>query len=175
MIAASSWPADARRAADPTACDGRRSPRQPLDLEVRRKMASRRIRPRAAKNRPRRPAKARPGGVTFDQIRRIAADFPGVEVSTSYGTSALKVRGKLFARLHQTEDALVLRIDLLDRQILMQAAPHAFYITDHYLNYPWVLVRLSSVRRDALPDLLRRAWLLVAPRSLAALLERKSQ
>jgi hypothetical protein len=55
--------------------------------------------------------------VTFEQVRLAAHVFPGVEDSTSYGTPALKVRGKLLARLHQSGECLVLRADLLDREI----------------------------------------------------------
>lgn len=104
--------------------------------------------------------------VTFDVVRDIAHALPGVEDSTSYGTPALKVRGKLFARLHQDGEAFVLRTDFLDRHILMQADPKVFFITDHYRDYPWVLVRFSAVRRMALPELLERAWRLVAPKKL---------
>lgn len=106
--------------------------------------------------------------MTFAQIEKAAGRLPGVQVSTSYGTPALKVRGKLFARMHQTEEALVLRASFLDRQILMQSDPHAFYITDHYRDYPWVLVRLAAVGISAFPNLLERAWRLVAPKQLAS-------
>jgi hypothetical protein len=106
--------------------------------------------------------------VTFDQVRLAAQAFPGVEDSTSYGTPALKVRGKLLARLHQSRDCFVLRTELLDREILLQSDPTVFYITDHYRHYPWVLVRFSTVDVRALPDLIERAWRLVAPKSLVA-------
>jgi hypothetical protein len=106
--------------------------------------------------------------VTFEHVRLAAQAFPGVEDSTSYGTPALKVRGKLLARLHQSAECLVLRADLLDREILLQSAPQVFYITDHYRNYPWVLVRFSAVDAGAVPDLIERAWRLVAPKSLVA-------
>jgi hypothetical protein len=106
------------------------------------------------------------GGVTFAQVRLAALVFPGVEESTSYGTPALKVRGKLLARVHQSGECLVLRSHLIDREILMQSDPRVFFITDHYRDYPWVLVRLSAVDPVALPDLIERAWRLVAPKSL---------
>jgi len=106
--------------------------------------------------------------VTFEQVRLAAQKLPGVEDSTSYGTPALKVRGKLLARLHQSGECFVLRADLLDREILMQADSQVFYITDHYRDYPWVLVRFSAVVPAALPDLIERAWRLVAPKSLVA-------
>jgi hypothetical protein len=40
---------------------------------------------------------------------------------------------------------------------MMAENPDTYYITDHYLNYPYVLVRLSKVHPDALRDLLRGA------------------
>ena len=106
--------------------------------------------------------------VTFEQVRLAAQELPGVEDSTSYGTPALKVRGKLLARLHQSGECLVLRVDLLDREILMQSDPKVFFITDHYRDYPWILVRFSAVDPGALPDLIERAWRLVAAKTLIA-------
>jgi hypothetical protein len=103
---------------------------------------------------------------TFDDIREIAHALPGVVHGTSYGTPALKVGGKLIARLHQSMDCVVLRSDLPDREILMQSAPDAFFITDHYRDYPWILVRLAVVEKSALPDLIERAWRLVASKTL---------
>jgi hypothetical protein len=103
---------------------------------------------------------------TFDDIREIAHALPGVVDGTSYGTPALKVGGKLIARLHQSMDCAVLRSDLLGREILMQSAPDAFFITEHYRDYPWILVRLGVVEKSALPDLIERAWRLVASKTL---------
>jgi hypothetical protein len=102
----------------------------------------------------------------FDDVREIARALPGVVDGTSYGTPALKVGGKLIARMHQDMDCLVLRADLLDREILMQSAPDAFFITDHYRDYPWILVRFGVVEKRALPDLIERAWRLVASKTL---------
>jgi hypothetical protein len=102
----------------------------------------------------------------FDDVREIAHALPGVVDGTSYGTPALKVGGKLIARVHQNMDCLVLRTDLLGREILMQSAPDAFFITDHYRDYPWILVRFGVVEKRALPDLIERAWRLVASKAL---------
>lgn len=97
------------------------------------------------------------GPVTFETVRDIALSLPDVEESTSYGTPALKARGKLFARLHQDGRHLVLKCELLEREMLLQAAPDVFSITDHYQDYPWILVDLSTVSRQALPDMIERA------------------
>jgi len=100
--------------------------------------------------------------VTFDTVRKIALALENVEESTSYGTPAFKVRGALVARLHQDGCSLVVRMGFEERAELMAADPDTYYITDHYLNYPWVLVRLSRVRPDALRDLLGGARRLAA-------------
>lgn len=105
-------------------------------------------------------------GVTFVEVTAAAVKLPEVEISKSYGTPALKVRGKLMARMKEDGATLVLRTDFISRQILTQAAPDTFFFTDHYRDYPLVLVRLSKLTKAALPDLLERAWREVAPKKL---------
>ena len=102
----------------------------------------------------------------FEDVRRIALALDNVEEGTSYGTPAFKVAGKLLARLHQDGESLVVKIDPAERAMRMKADPETFYITDHYLNYPWILVRISSVDPDDLRDLLEDAWRLTAPKRL---------
>jgi hypothetical protein len=94
--------------------------------------------------------------ITYDAVRRVALTFPNVEESTSYGTPALKVKGKLFVRWRNEEDpdTIVLKMPFDQREELMAADPETYFITDHYRKYPWVLVRLSKVHPDALHELL---------------------
>lgn len=100
--------------------------------------------------------------VTFDTVRKIALSLDRVEEGTSYGTAAFKVRGALFVRLREDNDTLVLRTDFDQRDELIAADPEMYFITDHYLNYPWVLVRMSQIHADALRDLMRMAHRLAA-------------
>jgi hypothetical protein len=100
--------------------------------------------------------------VTFDEVRRIALSLQNVEEGTSYGTPAFKVGGKLLVRLREDVDSLVVGTTFEERDEMMSTEPETYYITDHYLKYPWVLVRLSRVHSDALRDLLSRAWRLAS-------------
>src|SRR6202050_1882133 len=100
--------------------------------------------------------------VTFEDVRRMALSLENVEEGTSYGTPAFKVRGKLLARLREDGDSLVVGTTFEEREEMMAAAPDTYYITDHYLKYPGVLVALSRVHADALRDLLGRAWRLAS-------------
>jgi hypothetical protein len=103
----------------------------------------------------------------YERYLSIALQLPGTEVSVSYGTPSVKVKDKVLSRLRsEAEGALALRCDFIDRELLLQADPDAFFITEHYRNYPMILVRLDKVRADALPDLVERAWRLQAPKKL---------
>jgi len=108
----------------------------------------------------------RQGPVTFDTVREIARELPGAVEGSSYGTPAFKVGKNLFVRQHQDGESLVIKIDQNQRSMRMKADPETFYITDHYLNYPYMLVRLAKVERDDLCELLEDAWELSAPKSL---------
>ncbi len=96
--------------------------------------------------------------ITFEQIRPLALALDDVEETTSYGTPAFKVKGALFLRRHQDLDALVVRADFEQRDELIAAYPETYFITDHYLNYKWVLVRLEKIHPDAMRDLIGMAW-----------------
>jgi hypothetical protein len=96
--------------------------------------------------------------VTFESVRQLALSLPRVEEGTSYGTAAFKVRGELFLRLKEDGDSLVVRADFEQRDALIAEDPATYYISDHYLKYEWVLVRLSRVHTDAMRDLIRMAW-----------------
>ena len=99
----------------------------------------------------------------FAAAARIAERFPGIEVSTSYGTSAIKVKGKFMARLRtEAEGWLAIKCDFIDREILLQAAPHVFHLTPHYESYPMILVDLAAIDQGALLEVLERAWRMTA-------------
>src|ERR1700759_4718239 len=97
--------------------------------------------------------------MTFDDIRKFALTWPEVEDGTSYGTPALKVRKKLLVRLKEDGDSLVMPgVPQDERDMLVERARQVFYFTDHYRDYPMVLIRLSKAKRSDVEPLLRRHW-----------------
>jgi hypothetical protein len=98
----------------------------------------------------------------FDAVRDIALALLGVKESTAYGVPALKVGGQLLACVPANPSAepasLVVRMGFDDRARLLAEAPNVYYVTDHYVGYDAVLVRLSRVDRDVLRDLLGMAY-----------------
>jgi hypothetical protein len=93
----------------------------------------------------------------------MAERFPGVEVGTSYGTPALRVKGKFMARLRtEAEGWLAIRCDFVDRELLLQAAPHVFHLTPHYESSAAILVDLAAIDEGGLLEVLERAWRMTA-------------
>ena len=107
--------------------------------------------------------------IDFDTVRRIALKLPDVEDASAYGSPAIKVRGKLLTCIPSNKSAepesLAVRIDFDQRTELVETAPDVYYFTDHYANYPMVLVRLSRIHPDALRDLLGAAWRFVTAKT----------
>jgi hypothetical protein len=96
---------------------------------------------------------------SWEDVIEIGTRLPGVELGTSYGTPALRVRGKGMCRLRTNPDALVLRVsDMGEREALLQSQPDVFFSTPHYDGYPYVLVRLAAVDPVELEELLEEAW-----------------
>src|ERR1700733_2361299 len=87
--------------------------------------------------------------ITYDTVRQMALLLPNVEEGTSYGTPALKVKGQLIIRLREELDSIVLKMPFDRREELMAGDPETYYITDHYREYEWVLVRLAEENADA--------------------------
>jgi hypothetical protein len=102
--------------------------------------------------------------VTFDDVRKIAAALPGMEEGPCYGTPAFRMRKHLIARLKEDGETLVLKMGFDEREMLMEADPKVFFITDHYRNYRYVLLRLKKVRRATLERLITQAWREAAPK-----------
>ena len=119
----------------------------------------------------------RAGPINFDTVREIGLRLPGAEKGTTYGSPALKVDGKMFAcmAVHRSAEpnSLVVRVDFEERDELISADPNTYYLTDHYVDYATVLVRLARVHRDALGDLLRMAHQFVTGKSQRRTSERR--
>jgi hypothetical protein len=92
--------------------------------------------------------------------------LPGAEEGKIHGAPAFRVRGKLLAcaAIHKSAepDTLAVRIHFDLRAELMEANPGSYYLTDHYVNYPLVLVRLSRIGREELRELLGASWRFVS-------------
>lgn len=97
-------------------------------------------------------------GVSIARVRRLLLALPGVEAGRSYGLPSFLLRGKFLARFRDDDTVLVVKVGTMDeRDLLLQLDPVAFFVTDHYRDYPAVLIRLAAVRWKLLADVVRGA------------------
>jgi hypothetical protein len=90
--------------------------------------------------------------------------LPHVEETTSWGEPALKAHGKLWVWWSPNEDAIVFKVPLEEREILVEAEPDTFFFTPHYKNYPMVLMRPDKIDIDWAQNNLVQVWRAQAPK-----------
>jgi len=103
----------------------------------------------------------------WEQLCKLSRELPEVVEDRWYGTPALKVRGKGFARLKEDGKTVMFLLEDVDEQEwLISAQPEIYFITDHYRGWPSVLARLPRLPVAECRLRLERAWRLKAPRTL---------
>ncbi|QTN18506.1 MmcQ/YjbR family DNA-binding protein [Brevundimonas sp. AJA228-03] len=106
--------------------------------------------------------------MTPSELHAMILTFPETQSGTSYGMPSYKAAGKFFTRLRAEDDSVVVYVDSLDhRDLLMEAEPETFHITDHYRGYPVVLARLATVDPVWLRKTLEKRWLKVVPKRVS--------
>ena len=102
-------------------------------------------------------------------VRALALALPGVEEDVS-GRTTYRVRGKLFAWMARERDGggLAVRVDRDEKQLILDSNTEVYFTSPHYNGYPGVQIRLEAIERDELRERLEDAWLIQAPKRLAA-------
>jgi len=99
-----------------------------------------------------------PRGVTLVDARRLLLGLPNIVAGRSYGMPSFLLGGRFFARFRDDDTVLVLQLGTIaEREVLMELDPDAFFFTEHYRNYPAVLIRLAEVPPSLLDDVVTEA------------------
>ena len=86
---------------------------------------------------------------------KIALAIPGTEEVLWFKKPAVFVHGQFLTKVHDKEDAMTLRVSSMEmRDMMLEAEPELFYITDHYRNFPFVLARLKTLTPKVLKEML---------------------
>lgn len=119
---------------------------------------------------------------TIAEVGQFAVGLPEVEVGTSYGNQAWKVRGKTFVwerPLRQRDEdelgdaapeGIVIGVrvpDELTKQVLCENEGPVVFTVAHFDGFDAVLIDLETVERDLLGDLITDSWRTLAPARLA--------
>jgi hypothetical protein len=105
--------------------------------------------------------------MTADEVDALIMALPGAEPGTAYGHPCWRIAGKFLTRLRAEDDSLALDVGSIERRdMLVEADPAVFHLTDHYRSYAYVLIRIASVDPDWLKAELVSRWQKVAPATL---------
>ncbi len=86
---------------------------------------------------------------------KIALSIPGTEEVLWFKKPAVFLHGQFLTKVHDKEEAMTLRVSSMEmRDMMLEAEPKLFYITDHYRNFPFVLARLSALTPKLLKEIL---------------------
>jgi hypothetical protein len=105
--------------------------------------------------------------ITEEDVRGAALSLPETTEKPSYGTPGFRVKDKLFARIREEGNVLLVWCwDLDEKAELIAAEPEKFFTTPHYDGHPTVLVRFDAIDVDELTELLTESWRIRAPKKL---------
>ena len=105
--------------------------------------------------------------VTESIVRRVALSFPLANEKPSYGKPSFFIAKKFFTRLRAEDASIVWIVGSIDeRDNLLQLDPKTYFITEHYRDYPSVLVRIKRINETMLRKMLERRWRAIAPKKL---------
>ena len=110
--------------------------------------------------------------VTKAQLRKVALSFPEAHEKPSYGRPSYFIAKKFLTRLRDEDDSIVWIVDSIDeRDNLIELDPKTYFITEHYRDYPSVLVRTARINETMLKKMLERRFRKIAPKKLLRALE----
>lgn len=97
----------------------------------------------------------------FTRVRKVALKIPGLEEAKAWNGPCLKANKKIAACMATHKSAepgtLVVVVGEGVREELIEGDPAVYYVKDHYLPWPTVLVRLGLIDDVVLRDLLMMA------------------
>lgn len=93
--------------------------------------------------------------LTRAEARKIMLSIPGTDERPWFNEPSVFIHDRFLSKLHKKEEAVALQVGSMEmRDMMLEAEPKLFYITDHYRSFPFVLVRLAALDRKTLKELL---------------------
>lgn len=94
----------------------------------------------------------------WEEAIGFALSLPDAEASTYYRQPAAKVNGKAFLSTGREPDSFHVPAPHDEKAVLLDTDPATFWQTDHYENWPGLLVRYGSADPDRVRSVIARAW-----------------
>ena len=88
------------------------------------------------------------------EAKKIMLAMKGTSEAPYFGKPAVFYAESFVGRVHDKEEAVALRVGSIEmRDVMLEAEPRLYYITDHYKPWPMLLARLKVLDRTTLKEL----------------------
>ena len=88
------------------------------------------------------------------EAKKIMLAMKGASEALYFGKPAVFYAENFVGRVHDKEEAVALRVGTIEmRDVMLEAEPRLFYITDHYKPWPMLLARLKVLDKTTLKEL----------------------
>jgi hypothetical protein len=92
--------------------------------------------------------------LTKNEAWKIILAVPGAENRLWFNQPSGFLHDRFLAKVHHKEEAVTLQVGSMEmRDMMLEAEPKLFYITDHYRNFPFVLIRLKALSAKVLKEI----------------------
>ena len=92
--------------------------------------------------------------LTRAQARKAMLSVTGTSEGPYFGRPSVFYGEAFVGRVHDKEEAVALRVGSIEmRDVMLEAEPRLFYITDHYRPWPMLLARLAALDGKSLKSL----------------------
>jgi len=92
--------------------------------------------------------------LTKSEARKIMLAVKGTAEGPYFGRPSVFYGESFIGRVHDKEEAVALRVGTIEmRDVMLEAEPRLFYITDHYKPWPMLLARLKALDKVTLKEL----------------------
>lgn len=97
-------------------------------------------------------------------FRRLALALDDVHEKPSYGAPSFFRGDTFFCRALEDGFSIAMRMTIDQREVMIAMDPETFFATPHYVDWPYVVIRLGRITKKQLGAVLREAWGLAEPR-----------
>jgi hypothetical protein len=93
--------------------------------------------------------------LTKAEARKIMLGVNGMSEAPYFGKPSVFYGEDFVGRVHNKEEAVALRVGTIEmRDIMLEAEPKLFYITEHYRAWPMLLARIGALTAKSLKELM---------------------
>ena len=93
--------------------------------------------------------------LTRTEARKAMLSIAGTSERPYFAKPAIFYGEDFVGRVHDKEEAVALRVGTIEmRDVMLEAEPRLFYITDHYKPWPMLLALLKALDVNTLKELM---------------------